>query len=62
MDWFKYGNNYGTTNATTNSWATVNSNSNVNIHYTGVNFYDEMDGVVADVTDSYKELSSERIE
>lgn len=35
--------------------------SNINSTFTGTTFDDAMDGVVADVTDSYKELSSERV-
>ena len=57
MDWDKYkrcGNWYY--QGTANFWDIVNNASTINVfnNYPG-------DNVVADVTDSYKELSSERI-
>ena len=56
LDWFKY-KNYFTTNVNTNAWATVEG-----FGFTQkINEDDYLNNVVADVTDSYKELSSERI-
>lgn len=56
LDWFKY-NNYFTTNANTDAWVDTKG-----FGFTQkINENDYPINVVADVTDSYKELSSERI-
>ena len=59
MDWNKYKRYSGNWDytTTTNFWDIVNNASSTN----AFNNYPN-DNVVADVTDSYKELSSERIE
>ena len=56
MDWDKYKSyaNYGTI-------LECGCYTSTNPTFTGITFDDAMDGVVADVTDSYKELSSERV-
>lgn len=59
MDWNKYksfGNNYYDCNCKVNFWDIINDKTTTNAYKNYPN-----DNVVADVTDSYKELSSERI-
>lgn len=61
MDWNKY-KSYVNVDELYGKILECGCYNSVNPTFTGTTFDDVMYGVVADVTDSYKELSSERVE